>query len=333
MGAVCYRFYKKQLIFTEGSVFEGQVKYDGEKFYRQGFGTQDFTNSSLYVDCPIGMLAKTFIGSYDTEGGYPWMYGNGVLYCVDEVTKTPAGFVKGFFNTLSFITDWHGDFDYNSLLSGYVKDMEVKIVPFEKRRIYLQQTYKDKTCDYLFVGDSWVEMWQDPIRYGIDVFARDTAGLDAINVGIGGSKFSDWLSWIDDLVISRKPKYIFVNLGSNDIHHNQSVDFVYNCMVEFINNVKSKLPDVKFYCTSNVLCSPFADCFDKARELNRLKKDFCDKNSDFCKFINTYKLFTVNDQIIKNWDDLCIDDNLHFNLTGYNIWSTFVTDFIKNNKF
>ena len=316
--------------YPEGSVFEGQVKYDGKKFYRQGFGKQDFTNSSLTLQVPDGMVGKTFYGLYDSEGNHPWMYGNGILYCVDEVTGKPAGFVKGFFDCFSNITDWHGDFDPNDLLPGYTLDMEVKIVPFVKRHNYLVKTYGNTPCDCLFLGDSWVEMWKDPNRYGVDVFERDTQGLNAINVGIGGTKFSDWLPWLDELVICHKPKKIFVNLGFNDIHGFQTVDYVYDCMLKFINDVKTALPDVKFYFAANVLCSPFVPFHDSERELNRLTKEFCDAN-DYCKYIDVYKLFTKDGQMIPNMDDLCIEDNLHLNLDGYNIWSPYIIDFIKNN--
>ena len=53
--------------YREGSVFEGQVKYDGKKFYRQGFGTQDFTHSSLTAFCEEGMKFKTFYGLYSFQ--------------------------------------------------------------------------------------------------------------------------------------------------------------------------------------------------------------------------------------------------------------------------
>lgn len=329
-GKPCTGWGKER--YGEGSVFEGQVKYDGKKFYRQGFGIQDFTYSYLIGNCPLGMVFKTFYGLYDSENGYPWMIGNGVMYCVDEVTGKPAGFVKGFFNALN-VSEWHGEFDYNNLLSGYTKDMEIKLIPYQRRRVALMKKHGNAPCEYLFLGDSWVEMWEDEPRYGVDVFGRDTADLDAINVGIGGTKYSDWLDWIDELILPHNPKYIFINLGFNDIHTGQSVDFVYDNMVKLVTEVKKALPEVKFYFTANVLCSPFVQFFDKEREFNRRNKEFCDKNSDYCKFIDVYKLFTVNDQMIPNMDDICIEDNLHFNLEGYNIWSPYVIDFIKNNKF
>ena len=329
-GKPCTGWGKER--YAEGSVFEGQTKYDGKNFYRQGFGVQNFEKSVYPVDCPDTMRPTNFYGLYDTEGGYPWMHGNGIVYFVDKQTSKPAGFAKGYFSGMA-CSEWHGEFDYNNLLNGYTKDMEIKLVPFRGRREFLAKKYPNTPCEYLFLGDSWVEMWKDPNRYGVDVFERDTAGLDALNVGIGGTKYSDWLAWIDELVLPHSPKYIFINLGFNDIHAGQTVKYVYDCMVKFVTNIKKAIPDVKFYFTANVLCSPFVKFFDKEREFNRLNKEFCEQNSDFCKFIDVYKLFTVNDQMIKDMDDICIEDNLHFNLTGYNIWSPYVIDFIKNNKF
>ncbi len=329
-GKPCCGWGKER--YSEGSVYEGQVKYDGKKFYRQGFGVQDFTNSNLVGFYPNGMTFKTFYGLYDSENGYPWMIGNGIMYCVDEKTGNPAGFVKGFFNGLN-VTEWHGEFDYGNLLPSYTKDMEVNFMPYQRQRTFFMNEYGDRHCEYLFLGDSWVELWKDEPRYGVDVFERDAAGMDAINVGIGGTKYSDWLDWIDEIILPHAPNCVFINLGFNDIHCGQSVDCVYDNMVKLVTEIKKALPKVKFYFTANVLCSPFVQFFDKEREFNRLNKEFCDKNSDYCKFIDVYQLFTVNDQMIPNMDDICIEDKLHLNLEGYNIWSPYVIDFIKNNKF
>ena len=137
-GKPCTGWGKER--YAEGSVFEGQTKYDGKNFYRQGFGVQNFEKSVYPVDCPDTMRPTNFYGLYDTEGGYPWMHGNGIVYFVDKQTSKPAGFAKGFFSGMA-CSEWHGEFDYNNLLNGYTKDMEIKLVPFRGRREFLAKKY------------------------------------------------------------------------------------------------------------------------------------------------------------------------------------------------
>lgn len=53
-----------------------------------------------------------------------WIYGNGVMYFVDE-NGEPQYFIKGFFSGLDKIGEWQGEFDYATLLNDYTRDMEL----------------------------------------------------------------------------------------------------------------------------------------------------------------------------------------------------------------
>ena len=326
-GKPCKGWGKER--YQEGSVFEGQVEYDGKNFYRQGYGTQDFTNSCISLPGPLGTKLHKYVGLYDRHSS-PWMYGNGVFYFIDKETLKPACFIKGFFRETTKVDEWHGDFDPIFLADGYTMDMEGQFYPFLERRVNLvkQWTGKD-SCDYLFMGDSWVELWQDKNRFPYCTYYNDTDGLDAVNVGVGGSTYSDWLDWLDELVFCHNPKKIFINLGFNDLHHGEPLLTVYDNFVKVVTTLKKELPSVKIYISSVTHCSPFVKHFRDEVKLNKMIKKYCDE-SDYLVYIDVNKFFTKKGKMIKDMDDYCIEDNLHLNEKGYKIWAPYVMDFVKN---
>jgi lysophospholipase L1-like esterase len=258
------------------------------------------------------------------------MYGNGIFYLVDVNTGKPKNFIKGFFHCTTKQSDWHGDFNEDLLADGYTMDMESDFIPFQARRKVIVDQFADKnSCDYLFMGDSWVEQWQDKKRFSFCTYYKDTEGLDAVNVGVGGSKYSDWLNWLDELVFCHNPKKIFINLGFNDLHHLEQLPDVYDNFVKVVTTLKERLPDVRVYINSVTHCSPFVKFFKDEVRLNKMIKEYCD-NSDYLVYIDVNKLFTKRGKMIKNMDEFCIDDNLHLNEKGYKIWAPYVMDFVKN---
>ena len=327
-GVPCKGHIKER--YQEGSVYEGEGEYDGKNFYRQGNGVQEFSHSAMngeHIGGPAYSKIYKFVGEYDRHAS-AWMYGNGIFYFVDQNDK-PIAFTKGFFQCTTKIDEWHGDFDYDTILQGFTKEMECELIPFKGAHDRLVTEHQGKTCDYLFFGDSWVEQWRDLKRFDYARFYKDTADINALNVGIGGTKYSDWANWLDDLVIPFAPKKIFINLGFNDLHHGQKVNEVYDNFKTVVEGIKKALPEVKIYINSVTHCSVFDDFFEKEVELNNLLIDYCAKMPNMC-YIPVNKEFMSNGKRFEDMDDYCIEDNLHLNERGYKIWSPFVLNYVKN---
>ena len=315
-------------VYEEGSVYTGDGEYDGKNFYRQGHGVQDFTNSRFTggsIGGNEGSLVYKFVGNYDRNYS-GWMYGNGVFYFCDQDRK-PLSFAKAFYAGPNKLRDWDGDFDYETLLNGFTKDMEIELLPFRIEKLERVRKNKDvKDVDYLIFGDSWTGRWlTDSDRF----YKEDFAGEKAINIGIGGTKFVDWVDDLDWLVVPYNPKKVFINLGFNDIHTGQRPAYVYEVFKKTVETLKEKLPNVKIYVSGITHCSVFDNFFERETELNNLIKEYAD-NSDFVKYIDVNKLFMKDGKRIPDMDDYCIADKLHLNAKGYAIWAPYITDFIKN---
>ena len=104
------------------------------------------------------------------------------------------------------------------------------------------------------MGDSWVEYWTRPEKMKSDVtFEKDVAryNINAINVGVGGTAYSDWVKWTNDLVVPYHPSKIFISLGDNDLFYGQTVNEVYGNFVRLVTDIQNALKGVKIYVSSN----------------------------------------------------------------------------------
>lgn len=326
-GKPCLGTIKER--YREGSVYIGQGEYDGKNFYRQGFGEQEFSNSTLRPNMhgPENTYAYKFRGYYDRHTA-AWMHGNGVMYFVDENNK-PCAFVKGFFNNQSDVTEWHGEFNNDWLIPGYTPDMETYFVPFVARFRQNYENYKDVTnCDYLFFGDSWVENWCFSDRmYGGSTWYEDVKArnMNAVNVGVGGTKYSDWEDKLDDIIVSHHPKKIFINLGFNDLHGGQTVEEVFSHFKFIVETLHAKLPETKIFIAGTTHCPAFVPFRKKELALNKLEEEYA-KKTDYITYLPVDKLFMKGKKMIKKMPSYCVDDMLHLNRSGYDIWGNAILD-------
>ncbi len=95
-GASSYGF--GAIKYPEGSVYVGEIYYDGKEFIKHGKGQQDFTYSVMgKMMKEFDMKQYKFVGEYDKD--HEWIYGNGVLYYRDADSK-PVHFCKAWFEGL-----------------------------------------------------------------------------------------------------------------------------------------------------------------------------------------------------------------------------------------
>lgn len=265
-GAVKYR---------EGSVYTGDLYYDGKNFNKLGFGRQDFSRSE--IGCLIEGINERkylFAGRYDYRKT-DWIYGNGVLYYTDAEGK-PSHFKKGFFSGLIKIKDYEGEFDYGALIDGYTPDMESDYDEdaerIKRRFMSVRTSAEGQGVKALFVGDSYFELFDSPEFAGENLFGR-LFGEGCVNAGVGGSRFSDWLGWTDIFGHIPAPEKIFVNLGFNDLHSGYSVKTVYSNFRKFIKVLRGYYPEAEIYLSAVVRSPVFGESADRENEYNALIKD------------------------------------------------------------
>ena len=260
-----------QIKYAEGSVYTGEVYFDGKNYHKLGYGKQEFTYSTLgAIDPVINEKPYLYVGEFDYTKTN-WIYGNGVLYYRD-VNGNPSSFVKGFFSCMDKIAEYTKEFDYSLLIDGYTKKMESNYV--KKFRLIQNEVddLKDITTpDTLFIGDSYFEFWH--YEYFSGTVFKDTYDTSKyLNIGVGGTKYSDWNEMLDNITYFPKFKNVVINLGFNDLHYTKknTPTKVYNMMVEVLNKINSMFDNPNIYVL-NVCHSPAnVGLYEKEVRYNKL---------------------------------------------------------------
>ena len=309
----CYGF--GQIKYSEGSLYTGEIYYDGKKFHKQGFGQQDFTYSVLSTLIPeTNDKIYLFIGQFDYKKTN-WINGNGVLYYRDK-DGNPTRFIKGFYTNLSKIGEYQGEFDYSSLINGYNKDMESNLF-FELKLINKELDFLNdiKEYDTLFIGDSYFEFWYYNEYSGKHNFNTLFDTSKCLNISVGGTKFKDWIRFFNELEHLPKFKNIVVNLGFNDLHHSidTNPETIYEDFLNFLDLYRTIFNESKFFILTGCHSEAYKFIYKNECKYNTLIKKYAKENNitiidnclAICKMQKLYNCFS--------------NDDVHLNELGYEI--------------
>mgnify|MGYP001167402915 CR=1 FL=1 len=168
----------------------------------------------------------------------------------------------------------------------------------------------------VFAGSSSIRMWKDVQDY--------FPGYNVINNGFGGSHFSDLIFYYDKLILKQKPDILFIYEGDNDIADHKKPSHISKEAKLLIERVKNDLPE-----TQIVLISP-KPCIARAG----LKKDYEKLNKKLLKISkkeNTGYADVWNAMLDKNgnvFQDIFLEDKLHMNKKGYDIWGETISKYL-----
>jgi lysophospholipase L1-like esterase len=314
--------------YLEGSVYTGNLIYHGGLFDKFGYGEQDFTHS-LITARNLGLGEEyhlyKFIGNYDYRI-CDWIYGNGVIYFLSN-EGFPKAFVKGFFIGLSCQKKYKGRFDSRLLLPGFSMDMELDTITSPRKHridIIENKLEKKNMTDTLLVGDSRFEFYEGPNQYGdVGPFLKDSVGKDVLNIGIGGTTYSDWIDYFSSFIAPLTFSKVIVNLGFNDIHSHLygKARRIFGLFQRFIGMLLKKNPSLKIYVLGVSPSLGEKGSLSEERKLNELEKNYCDSDSRL-SFIDVYSVFfKENGEYVENFGKYFIDDGIHLNGAGYNVWT------------
>lgn len=310
--------------YEEGSVYTGEIYYDGNKFHKLGFGQQDFSKSTIGRVIPeINERRSLFVGNFDYEKTN-WIYGNGVWYFTD-VDGKPSHFIKGFFSNLQKIGEYNGSFDYSLLIDGYTKDMEFdfdeKIAHYNARIDKYLSTYGNPKV--IFIGDSYFEFGDD-YQYASSNLISKKLPNSCLNVGIGGSTFFDWNTHIETLKGRVNPNIVVINLGFNDIHQGLTFENINVQRDTLLKKVREYFPNAKIY----MLCVVHAPAYESKREIEIAYNQELIKDADALNVIAR----DYGPKLIQSAGACFYKDNIHLNSNGYKIFIELLKSIVSENS-
>jgi lysophospholipase L1-like esterase len=173
---------------------------------------------------------------------------------------------------------------------------------------------------FLFVGSSSIRMWK--------TLETDFKGFPVLNRGFGGSHFSDLIYYYNDLIARYKPSKIIIYEGDNDIASEKTPDEVFNDFKILWKMISEKLPNPEIAVIAPKPSPSRWHLKDLYESLNSKIETFC-KNQKNLTYIDVYKPM-LNEQG-RPEPELFLEDSLHMNDKGYEIWKNLVLPFIEKN--
>ena len=171
----------------------------------------------------------------------------------------------------------------------------------------------------LFVGSSSIRMWKLP-KYFPD--------LPVINRGFGGSEICDSVHYFDTLVAKHLPRVVVLYAGDNDVARGKNAAQVLSDFQSFVKLMKEKLPKARLVYIS---IKPSLARWKHAEEMEdanqRIAAD-CQADNERLHYVDVWQPMLDADQMPRK--DLFLNDGLHLNHEGYQLWTGLLQQHLKS---
>ena len=170
----------------------------------------------------------------------------------------------------------------------------------------------------VFAGSSSIRKWNDVNEY----FPK----YNIINYGFGGSHFSDLLYFYNEIIISQTPDILFIYEGDNDVASKKKTGEIYKDAKTLIKKIQRDLPSTKI-----VLISPKPSIArwhlkNQYEKINKKLKKLCMK-TEGVEYADVWKIMLDKNGIV--YKDIFMDDNIHMNKKGYDLWAEVIGEFLE----
>ncbi|MCE7055648.1 GDSL-type esterase/lipase family protein [Algoriphagus sp. AGSA1] len=174
-----------------------------------------------------------------------------------------------------------------------------------------------KSGSVVFTGSSSVRMWKNLQEQFPDVALLNTA--------FGGSQAHQLLMHLDETVLRYEPSKVFIYEGDNDINAGQEISDIMVNLDEIVTRIHAEYPET----TVNLITA-------KPSPSRWHKKDSYLALNDL---IRQYATTHEGVHIVNVWDimlddtgkpraDIFLEDDLHMNEKGYELWKEIFTSFL-----
>lgn len=169
----------------------------------------------------------------------------------------------------------------------------------------------------VFTGSSSVRMWKN--------LQEQFPDAAIINSAFGGSTADQLLMHLDKTVLRFEPAKVFIYEGDNDINAGREISDIMENLDELVTKIHSKYPNA---IVNLIAAKPSPSRWDKKASylaLNDLIRQYATTH-DKVHIVNVWDIML--DDTDKPRADIFIEDNLHMNEKGYELWKEIFTPFM-----
>lgn len=175
-----------------------------------------------------------------------------------------------------------------------------------------------KKGSVVFTGSSSVRMWKNLQEQFPDVAI--------INSAFGGSTAEQLLMHLDKTILRFEPSKVFIYEGDNDINSGQEISEIMKNLDELVTKIQAKYPNT---VVNLIAAKPSPSRWEKKVSyiaLNDLIRQYATTH-DKVNIVNVWD--GMLDETGKPRADIFIEDNLHMNEKGYELWKEIFTPFME----
>jgi len=190
---------------------------------------------------------------------------------------------------------------------------------FAKRIAEIQATAFDTNKDRLvFTGSSSILFWKNLQEYYPD--------YQLINAGFGGSQMSDLSHYLEETVLQFAPTKVFIYEGDNDIAAKRPLDVIMNHTKDVTKRIEKQFPSCQIIFIAAKPSIARWGLAAEYKEVNQAFQDFANKKNNR-HFANVWEIMLdENGEVLK---DIFIEDGLHMNAKGYDLWDQVIRPFVE----
>ena len=173
---------------------------------------------------------------------------------------------------------------------------------------------------FLFVGSSSIRMWTS--------LGEKFADYPVINRGFGGSTFADLIYFYRRIIRKYAPSKVFIYEGDNDTSNGQTPEEILTNFQTVTKMIREDFPECEVHFIAIKPSPARWNLRPIVEETNALIRSFCRKEG--CQFIDIYSPMLDESGVPRA--DIFVEDRLHMNIAGYEIWSEIIRPYIEDQQ-
>ena len=204
--------------------------------------------------------------------------------------------------------------------------LEKEVIAYEQNPI--------KTGKILFYGSSGFTRWKSD-RWGHRPLEEDIPG--AVNHGFGSSTAEELLYYYPRLIKPWQPRALVVSIVHNDRGWGYNINEIMTNLAKLFEYARTDFPGIRIYaCDTRPTLKFRTEAHVRFRdEFHQALKEYCARHEDTTYVCHIESpLWFENPADVGDYDkvreDIFVDDAVHFNQKGYDLYKEFMTDVLKD---
>mgnify|MGYP001827623257 FL=1 len=160
----------------------------------------------------------------------------------------------------------------------------------------------------VFTGSSSVRIWKD--------LQERFPEHQIVNSGFGGSQASDLLYYSEEFILRFRPKKVFIYEGDNDVSEGKKSKEIMSDISEIISKIRAQDATTEIVL---IAAKPSIARWSLKKDFKRLNRKFrkLSRRDVQMNYADVWKPMLSRRKVK---EDIFIEDGLHMNAKGYEIW-------------